>query len=437
MFEDMQIVAHLVFQGFLHLLPYMLITIPLAVAVQLSGAAKYIRKAFSARPIPSIILATIVGAFSPFCSCGVIPVIASLLIGGVPLAPVMSFWIASPSMDPEIFFLSVATIGWDLALWRLLSTLVLSLGAGFMTHVAVQRGWISGPILRSQTAKPGRSLLATAKTAFHRLRTAVWPAAPVLATETCCASTMPLSPVKREGFINNRALSTPSQPTSPHFSPAFVARAARRLVQWDFRPEGRGVVLDSPSSIPMRENAAGHGASPAVAGSWRDMRANEGSYSPACEASDGSSSSPDACSVGEQSFMRRLLREGGSAALMVGKFMMLALVLEALFTLYVPREWVVALVGQSNRLAILTAALVGVPLYTSNLTALPMVGALLAQGMNPSSALAFLIAGPITTIPAMAAVWGLVHRRVFALYVAFALVGAILMGIAHHIVAAF
>ncbi len=111
--------------------------------------------------------------------------------------------------------------------------------------------------------------------------------------------------------------------------------------------------------------------------------------------------------------------------------MLLALVLEALFTLYVPREWVVAIVGQNSRLAILTAALVGVPLYTSNLTALPMIGALLAQGMNSSAALAFLIAGPTTTIPAMAAVWGLVSRRVFALYVAFAFVGAVLLGILH------
>jgi hypothetical protein len=33
-------------------------------------------------------------------------------LGGMPPAPVMSFWIASPSMDPEIFFLSTASIGW-------------------------------------------------------------------------------------------------------------------------------------------------------------------------------------------------------------------------------------------------------------------------------------------------------------------------------------
>ncbi len=119
MFDSILAIAQFMIEAFLHVWPYLLITIPLAVTVQMSGAAKYINRAFAAQPIVAIFLATAVGAFSPFCSCGVIPVVATLLMGGVPLAPVMSFWIASPSMDPEVFFLSVATIGWELAVWRL------------------------------------------------------------------------------------------------------------------------------------------------------------------------------------------------------------------------------------------------------------------------------------------------------------------------------
>ncbi len=47
---------------------------------------------------------------------------------------------------------------------------------------------------------------------------------------------------------------------------------------------------------------------------------------------------------------------------------------------------------------------------------------------GPAAALAFLIAGPTTTLPAMAAVWTLVKSRIFILYVSFSLVGAILLG---------
>ena len=48
--------------------------------------------------------------------------------------------------------------------------------------------------------------------------------------------------------------------------------------------------------------------------------------------------------------------------------------------------------------------------------------------MQPGAAIAFLIAGPVTTIPAMTAVSGIVNKRIFALYVGIALFGAMIMG---------
>jgi len=363
-------IVNQVARGLLHIWPYLLLTIPLAVAVQMAGAARYIRAAFAARPVRAIVVATLVGAFSPFCSCGVIPVIASLLLGGVPLAPVMSFWVASPSMDPEIFLLSVATLGWELALWRLLATLAVSLAAGFITHAAVASGWIAGPVLRSPRTKVHRPLMAQAREAAARAAGLV-AAQPSLATEPCC--------------------STSAQPAS------LVARGALPLT-----------VVGAGGGFMLSGSSAGGCVCSGSTASKRDDEQDSGG-----------------------SILRRLAREALGASAMVAKFMTIALVLEALFELYVPDGWVMALVGADSRLAILIAALVGVPLYTSNLAALPMVSALLAQGMDPSAALAFLIAGPMTTIPAMAAVWGLVERRVFVLYVGFALVGAVVVGVAH------
>ena len=90
--------------------PLLAISIPLAVLLRVSGLAKRMKGAFSARPVIGILIATAAGAFGPFCSCTVIPVVASMLIGGIPLAPVMAFWIASPTMDPEIFFMSIAIL---------------------------------------------------------------------------------------------------------------------------------------------------------------------------------------------------------------------------------------------------------------------------------------------------------------------------------------
>ncbi|MCK6629487.1 MAG: permease [Anaerolineae bacterium] len=370
MFDPIIAIVQFMINAFLHVWPYLLITIPLAVAVQMSGAAKYINRAFAAQPLVAIFLATAVGAFSPFCSCGVIPVVATLLIGGVPLAPVMAFWIASPSMDPEVFFLSVATIGWELAVWRLISTLLLSLSAGFITHFVVQQGWLGAEILR--TRKPSSvqgygALLKEGWQSFKRRLTV----SPVLgftagntplATETaCCHSSAEIT------LTNSwQPLAVASVPSSSCDS------------------SGCG-----PSSTPAAESS---------------------------------------CSLKPASFRQRLLNETWSASLMVAKFMALAFFLEALIILYIPSEWIAGLLGQQNQWAILMAALIGVPVYTTELTALPMVSGLLAQGMDPGAALAFLIAGPTTTLPAMAAVWGLTTRRVFFLYLSFVLVGAIVFG---------
>lgn len=376
-------ISQFIINAFLHIWPYLLVTIPLAVTVQMSGASKYIKRAFEARPLTAILLATVLGAFSPFCSCGVIPVIASLLISGVPLAPVMSFWIASPSMDPEIFFLSVGMIGWELAIWRLAATLFLSLGAGFITHMLVQNGWLGKEILRTHRVAKVQSTAALFKKRWRRIKggiTGAWASGtlfpPVISNLKGRFQYAPMvAPAKSEAAAN---CSSCSSENTSFISPQ---PAIRELSNTPFRG----------SSCGSEEQSCG------------------------CDGTTGT-------------FRQRLFKETLSATAMVVKFMALAFFLEALIILYVPEEWIITALGQKNPLAIATAAILGVPTYTSSLTALPMISGLLTQGMNPAAALAFLIAGPTTTLPAMAAVWPLVARRVFVIYVSFALFGAVLMG---------
>ncbi len=361
MIDQVLTIIQSIVAAFLHAWPYLLLTIPLAAVVQMSGASRYISRAFRGRPLVAILLATAVGAFSPFCSCGVIPIIAALLIGGVPLAPVMSFWIASPSMDPEAFFLSVATLGWELAVWRLAATCALSLSAGLVTHVLQQRGWLGHENLRAWSAAPTQGAWARLKRGWRRLEQVLVP------SQSICLA---------------------------------IGGA-------------------TPSSGVTCCSTAGAGA--------LDDRRAVATTGPGCGDSCGGSTCGDG-SAEPAPFWRRLLKETSSATFMVVRFMALAFLVDALIKLYVPQEWVAGLLGRQNPWAIVTAALLGVPAYASNMTALPMVGSLLARGMHPAAALAFLIAGPITTLPAMAAVRGLASRRVFALYVSFALAGAVVLG---------
>jgi len=356
-------ITDFIINAFIHIWPYLVITIPIAVAVNMSGASKHIKRAFDAGPITAILLATLVGAFSPFCSCGVIPVIAALLIGGVPLPPVMAFWVASPSMDPEIFFLSVGTIGWDLAVWRLVGTLVMSLSAGFITYALMQTGWIDSTILKHKAVSGTPSIA---------------------------------SKIKEMGRTYTAGL--------------------KRMVS-----------LKSKPLVPAQASACCDGGSVAVTQIQPSVPATKIEIQGSGAVEDASLSCGSECDQ-KESFWNRLGKESTNAALMVMKFMALAFFLEALIVLYIPEEWITSIMGKDNSWAIFTAGFLGVPMYTSNLSALPMVGGLLKQGMSPAAALAFLISGPTTTLPAMAAVWALVQYRIFILYVFFALAGAILLG---------
>ncbi len=414
MLEPVLKISQFIAEAFLHIWPYVIVTIPLAVAVQMSGASKYIKRAFEARPLTAIVLATVLGAFSPFCSCGVIPVIASLLISGVPLAPVMSFWIASPSMDPEIFFLSVGMIGWELAIWRLAATLVLSLGAGFITHLLMQNGWLGQQILRTRKVTRVQSTAELFKKGWQAL----------------------IGGVKKTFRYSNVFF---LQPLMPHFRNS--EHYYEKRYKNSFAPaehsfpaavsQSRGQLQYAPVIAPLKsESAAGCGScSTAIIPLESPQPASVKILNtPTPEDSCRSGAQNCGCNSAIDTFRQRLFKETLSATTMVVKFMALAFFLEALIILYVPQEWIIAALGRNNPMAIATAAVLGVPTYTSSLTALPMISGLLTQGMNPAAALAFLIAGPTTTLPAMAAVWPLVARRVFVLYVSFSLAGAIIIG---------
>ena len=122
--------------------------------------------------------------------------------------------------------------------------------------------------------------------------------------------------------------------------------------------------------------------------------------------------------------------KSGNTLLRFALLMIVAFVLEALTVRFVPAQFVAGLLGGSSPLAVPLATLVGIPLYTSNLSALGLVSGLLRQGMDRGAALAFLIGGAVTTIPAMSAVYGVVKPRVFALYLGFAVLGSLASGYA-------
>jgi uncharacterized membrane protein YraQ (UPF0718 family) len=80
---------------------------------------------------------------------------------------------------------------------------------------------------------------------------------------------------------------------------------------------------------------------------------------------------------------------------------------------------------------VIGASFVGLFAYLNGYAALPLVGGLIDQGMTAGAAMAFLVAGGVTSLPAAIAVYALARPRVFAAYLGFALIGSIASGFAY------
>jgi len=126
--------------------PYLILSIGLAAYAGATGADGLIARAFTGAPVVMILVAAAFGGLSPFCSCGVIPLIAALLAMRVPLSAVMAFWLASPVIDPSMFALTVGVLGLEFAVAKTLAAIGLGVVGGYVTFVLTRGGAFADPL---------------------------------------------------------------------------------------------------------------------------------------------------------------------------------------------------------------------------------------------------------------------------------------------------
>lgn len=123
-----------------------------------------------------------------------------------------------------------------------------------------------------------------------------------------------------------------------------------------------------------------------------------------------------------------------SNGLFLLKWMLFAYSLESLMIHYVPAQLIASVVGGEGIIPIILSALVGVPAYLNSYIAPPVVSGLINQGMSAGSGMAFIVAGAISSIPAMTAVYALVRKQVFAVYVLLGFSGAVVSGFIYNFI---
>lgn len=266
------------------LMPVVLLASLLAGALAVGSWSGRVLAVIEGRPARAVVLASVAGALTPVCGLGVLPLIAALLHRGLPLAPVMAFWVSSPIMGPSMVVVTVGVLGVQFAAAKALAAVGMGLLAGAVTHALPG---FNGPV--GTLTRPGQSACSECRSA---------------------------------GF-------------------------------W-----------------------------------W----------------------------------------EAWNSARLVLRWLALALVLEILLQRLVPEAWIESAFGAGSGASVPLAAVVGAPLYVDGYAALPMVRGLMEMGMSFGAALAFMISGAAVSVYAAAAVAAIVRPRVFVLYIALAVVGAVAAG---------
>lgn len=133
---------------FLYILPYLAIGVLLEAVIRTFKWHVKIRKALTRYGILSIGMATLLGVASPLCACATLPLVISLLLAGLPLAPAMALLVTSPLMSPAGYTL----LNWELGpAWAnviLISAIFMGLFAGTLTHLLRRYGFTEDRLFR-------------------------------------------------------------------------------------------------------------------------------------------------------------------------------------------------------------------------------------------------------------------------------------------------
>lgn len=82
----------------------------------------------------SILGSVAFGAFTPFCACGTMAIIVSMLTTALPWGPIMAFITSSPLMSPDLFVMLSGIISVKFAIALTISSLLIGIIAGYISY---------------------------------------------------------------------------------------------------------------------------------------------------------------------------------------------------------------------------------------------------------------------------------------------------------------
>ncbi|KUM26305.1 hypothetical protein AU467_22430 [Mesorhizobium loti] len=137
---------HFVLQSFMDVALMIAIGLIISAWVAASGAATLTARWFKGRPVATILMGSGIGTVIPVCGVTVLPLTTGLLASGVPLAPIMAFWLSSPITGPTMLVATWALLGPGFAFGKLLAAFALGVFSGAVTALLARTQMVQNPL---------------------------------------------------------------------------------------------------------------------------------------------------------------------------------------------------------------------------------------------------------------------------------------------------
>lgn len=289
------------------------------------------------------------GAFTPFCACGTMAVVLSMLTTALPWGPIMAFLTSSPLMSPDEFILYSGIVSVKFAVALATASVIIGIGSGYITHLIEKHTHFLDDQAR-----------------FTKIKT----------KPSCCGTETKVA-------------------TSCGCAEISATTCELNTVESKITSCGCLEITDGKANVQ----------------------------------SCGCSSPPKAQSFVEKYKLKELLSvfyEVGIKQVLV--YFAIFAAIGFMINRFIPAPLIMKYFGSGNKFAVPLLAVIGVPLYVSGSSAIPIITALMAGGASSGALLAFMITGPGTSAGVIAGIATIMKKRALTLYVVYLLVFAIVLG---------
>lgn len=114
------------------------------------------------------ILAILLGAVTPFCSCSSVPLFIGFVEAGIPLGVTFSFLIASPMINEIAIIMLLGILGWKITIIYILSGLIVAFIGGMIMEKFKPEKWVEEYVWKIQMGEMPVMQQEDSLTARHR-----------------------------------------------------------------------------------------------------------------------------------------------------------------------------------------------------------------------------------------------------------------------------